>query len=83
MSCMQLGTKIYLGQSSRLVRENVLNLPQIIRQIPTSGERRLFRLFVVDLRVKVDEDRLTRPHDLDRDVQRDWDDILEARRRRR
>ena len=69
----------YLGQSPRLVGENVLYLSQVIRQVPASRKRRLLRLFVVYLLVKVDKCGLACSNKLDRDIERDGYNILEAR----
>jgi hypothetical protein len=50
----------------------------LIRQVPTPRQRPRVRLLMPDLVVEVDERRLSRPDELDRDVERDRDDVLEG-----
>ena len=73
--------EIYLCESSCLVRKNILNLTQIIRQIPTPSERCLIGLLIPNTLVKVDERSLTRPYPLDGNIKGDRYNILECDKR--
>ena len=73
--------RMYLSQSSRFVRENVLDLAQVIGQIPASGEGSRICFVVPNFLVEVDEYGLTSPHDFDGYVQRDGNDVLEGDKR--
>ena len=58
-----------LRQRPRLVRENILNLPEIVDEIPRTRKRCLLVLLVHDIFIEEDEERLTRSHDLEGDVE--------------
>jgi len=66
----------YLRECPGLVGENVLDLTKVIRQIPTPCKGR--SILVKHLRVEIDESRLRRPHKLDGDVKRNWDNVLKS-----
>ena len=69
-----------LGESARLVREDVLDLAEIVGQVPTPGECRLIRLCIPNVRIEIYKSGLTRSHKLDGNVQRNRDNILEPKR---
>lgn len=60
--------EFYLSKSTRLIREDVLNLTEIVREIPASGDGRLIGLLIPYLAVKVDPSGLKGLDELDRDV---------------
>ena len=74
---MIIATETYLCQCPSLIREYVLDLSQIVRQIPGPGKRGLIRLFIPYVLVEINERGLTGSHEFDRNVQGYRNDILE------
>ena len=67
-----------MRQGTGLVRKDVLDLTEIVGEVPGSCKSGLVELLVPYLRVKVNERSLAGAHKLDRDVERDGDDVLEC-----
>jgi hypothetical protein len=69
-----------LGQRACLIGEHVVDLTQIVRQSPgprrCSGRHAILDIF--DRMIPVNESRLSCPDELDRDVQRDRNDVLKG-----
>ena len=72
---------IYLCESSCLVRKNILDLTQIIRQIPAPSKRRLIGFLIPNILVEVNERSLACPYSLDGDVKGNRYDVLEGDKR--
>jgi hypothetical protein len=72
-------TKTYLRQCPSLIREYVLDLSQIVRQIPGPGKRSLIRLLIPYILVEINERGLTSSHEFDRNVQGYRDNVLEPK----
>ena len=67
----------HLHQRTSLIREYILNLAKVVCEVPASCEGRLVQFLVPNVREKADERSLTDAHELDGDVERDGDDVLE------
>jgi hypothetical protein len=57
-----------LGQSTCLIRKDILDLTKIVRQIPASGNGGLVCLLVPYVLVEIDERRLNSPDSFNGDV---------------
>lgn len=66
-----------LSQSSGLVTEDVLDLTKIVRDVPSLWYTRVVQRSVVHVDVLINEEGLNGLDDFDRDVERDWNDVLE------
>ncbi len=67
----------HLSKGTGLIGKDVLNLPKIVRKIPATGQGGLVGLFIPNVLVKVDERGLKGTDNLDGEVERNRDDILE------
>ena len=65
-----------LRESPRLVRKDVLYLPQVFADVESSALKRSVTWGVVHVPVPVDEVDLNELDNLNRDIQRDWNDDL-------
>lgn len=68
----------HLSQRASLVGEDVLDLAEVVRQIPASGDCGLVGFLIPNVRVKIDERCLTGAHEFDGYVERNGDDSLET-----
>lgn len=67
---------LILGQRPRLVREQVLDLTQVLCDVESPALDPAVQLVVVQVHVIVDEVDLTQFYNLNRDVQRNGDEHL-------
>jgi hypothetical protein len=68
----------YLCERTSFIRKYVLDLAKIVCEVPAASEGGLAQLLVPYLRIKVDERGLAGAHELDGNVKRYGDDILEG-----
>lgn len=67
---------LVLGQRPRLVREDVLDLAQVLSDVEGSTLNGQMGLFIIQVKVIVQEEDLPELHQLDGHVQGDWDQYL-------
>lgn len=72
---------LVLGESARLVGEDVLDLPQVLGDVQRLALDVRVRLLVVEVRIVGDEEDLADLHQLDGQVERDGDHDLDRKRR--
>ena len=70
-----------LGERTRLVTDDVLDLAELVTEVPRLGRGAPVVLLVVHVVVLKDEERLDGAHNLERDVQRDRHKVLERDQR--
>lgn len=71
---------LILSQRAGFVREDILDLPQVLRDVQSPALQLGVGLLVVQLQVLVDEVHLAHLDDLDGDVERNGDQDLEDSR---
>ena len=71
---------LILCQSASFIREDILDLPQVLRDVQSPALQLGVGLLIVQLQVLVDEVHLAHFNDLDGDVERNGDQDLEDTR---